>query len=152
VEVTPRDPNKPVRLKVTVNYAVCQKLCVPAEANLDLILGDKSGFDDRLKAYEAKVPKTVTPQQAGLTVRRASGAAKPSIEFEIAGGKDTQVFVEGPTGEWALPIPKPIDGTKGRYSFELDGLPPGTDPKAPLDLTFTIVNANRALETKTHLD
>jgi DsbC/DsbD-like thiol-disulfide interchange protein len=152
VHVTPRDPKKPVRLKVTVNYAVCQKLCVPAEASLDLILGDKSGFDERLKTYEGKIPKSVTPQQAGLTVRRTSGAAKPSVEFEIASGNDTQVFVEGPTAEWALPIPKPADGAKGHYSFELDGLPPGTDPKAPLDLTFTIVGADRAIETKAHLD
>jgi DsbC/DsbD-like thiol-disulfide interchange protein len=152
VQVTPRDPKKPVRLKLTVNYAVCQKLCVPAEANLDLVLGDKSGFDERLKSYEAKVPTKASPQQAGLTARRASGAGKPSVEFEIAGEKDVQVFVEGPTAEWALPIPKPVGDAKGRYSFELDGLPPGTDPKSPLDLTFTIVGADRAIETKTHLD
>ena len=152
VQVTARDPKKPVRLKVQVNYAVCQKLCVPVEASLDLVLGDTSGFDERLKAAEAKVPKSVTPQQAGLTVRRASGTPKPSIEFQVAGDKDTQVFVEGPTAEWALPIPKPTGDAKGRYSFALDGLPPGTDPKAPLDLIFTIVGADRAVETKTHLD
>lgn len=151
VQVTPRDPKKPVRLKVTVNYAVCQKLCVPAEAHLDLILGDKSGFDDRLKAAEAKVPASVTPQQAGLTVRRVNGTPKPVVEFEIVGKAD-QVFVEGPTAEWALPIPKAVDAAKGRYSFALDGLPPGADPKAPLDLTFTIVEGDRAIEAKTHLD
>jgi DsbC/DsbD-like thiol-disulfide interchange protein len=154
VEVTPRDPNKPVTLKVTVNYAVCQKLCVPAEANLALTLGDKSDFDQRLTAAEARVPKIVTPQQAGLTAHRAANASKPSIEFDVTGanGKDTRIFVEGPTAEWALPIPKPADGSKTRYSFVLDGLPPGTDPKAPLDLTFTIVEGNKAIQTKTHLD
>jgi DsbC/DsbD-like thiol-disulfide interchange protein len=154
VEVTPRDPNKPVTLKVTVNYAVCEKLCVPGEASLALTLGDKSDFDQRLKTAETSVPKIVTPQQAGLTAHRATGASKPSVEFEVAGanGKDTQIFVEGPSAEWALPIPKPIDGGKTRYSFVLDGLPPGTDPKAPLDLTFTIVGAGKAIQTKTHLD
>ena len=153
VQVTPRDPAKPVRLKVTVNYAVCQKLCVPAEASLDLTLGGASGFDDRLKAAEAKVPKRVSPQQAGLTVRRESTTSKPTVEFEVARGKEAQVFVEGPTNEWALPIPKQISGApKGHYSFALDGLPPGTDPKAPLDLTFTIVGKDGAVETKTHLD
>ena len=151
VQVTPRDPKKPVRLKVTVNYAVCQKLCVPAEAHLDLVLGDKGGFDDRLKAAEAAVPTSVTPQQAGLTARRAGDGSKPAVEFEIA-GKATQVFVEGPTAEWALPIPKAVDRAKGLYNFVLDGLPPGTDPKAPLDLTFTIVGPDRAIETKTRLD
>jgi DsbC/DsbD-like thiol-disulfide interchange protein len=154
VEVTPRDPNKPVNLKVTVNYAVCQKLCVPGEASLALTLGDKSSFDDALTKAEASVPKVVTPQQAGLTAHRASDTAKPSVAFEVAGanGKDTQIFVEGPTAEWALPIPKPVGGSKTRYGFVLDGLPPGTDPKAPLDLTFTIVGAGTAVQTKTHLD
>jgi DsbC/DsbD-like thiol-disulfide interchange protein len=153
VEVTPLDPKKPVNLKVTVNYAVCQKLCVPAEANLVLTLGDKSGFDERLVKAIADVPKTVTPQQAGLTLHRTTDGAKPAVEFEVAGAtKETQIFVEGPTAEWALPIPKPVSGADGRYSFVLDGLPPGTDPKAPLDLTFTIVGAGKAMQAKTHLD
>jgi DsbC/DsbD-like thiol-disulfide interchange protein len=152
IEVTPSDPKKPVTIKVMVNYAVCQKLCVPAEAHLELTLGGKSDFDDTLKQAEARVPTTVTPQQAGLTAHRARVGDKPGVEFEVAGGKDTQIFVEGPTMEWALPIPKPVEGAKNRYSFVLDGLPPGTDPKAPLDLTFTIVSGDKAVETKTHLD
>ncbi|HVV80651.1 MAG TPA: protein-disulfide reductase DsbD domain-containing protein [Pseudolabrys sp.] len=153
VEVTPRDPNKPVHLKLTVNYAVCQKLCVPAEANLELIVGDKSDFDQRLGKAEAAVPKVVSPQQAGLTLHRVNSDAKPAVEVQVAGAnKDTQIFVEGPTLEWALPIPKPVSGAEGRYSFALDGLPPGTDPKAPVDLTFTVVNGDKAIETKTHLD
>jgi DsbC/DsbD-like thiol-disulfide interchange protein len=153
VEVTPRDPKKPVHLKLTVNYAVCQKLCVPAEANLELIVGDKSDFDQRLGKAEAAVPKVVSPQQAGLTLHRVNSDAKPAVEVQVAGAnKDTQIFVEGPTLEWALPIPKPVSGAEGRYSFALDGLPPGTDPKAPVDLTFTVVNGDKAIETKTHLD
>ena len=39
-----------------------------------------------------------------------------------------------------------------RFSFALDGIPPGIDPKAPVDLTFTIIGRERAIETKTHLD
>lgn len=152
VEITPLDPKKPVHIKVMVNYAVCQKLCVPAEAHLELKLGGKSEFDDELQKAEAAVPQVVTPKQAGLTVRRASVGSKPGVEFELAGGQASEVFVEGPTAEWALPIPKPVSGAPGRYDFMLDGLPPGADPKAPLDLTFTIVGADKAVETKTRLD
>jgi DsbC/DsbD-like thiol-disulfide interchange protein len=154
VIVTPKDPSKPVKLRLTAGYAVCEKLCVPAEAHLELSLTrGPNGFNDLIKAATARVPRKVSPQQAGLTVRRTVGAAKPTVEIDITGLPDAHVFVEGPTGEWALPIPKPIAGApKGRFSFELDGLPPGVDPKAPLDLTFTIVGADRALETTTHLD
>jgi hypothetical protein len=63
--------------------------------------------------------------------------------------------VEGPTSEWALPIPKPAQGAPvghRHFGFELDGLPPGVDPKGHFELTFTVVEGDRAIEVKTHLD
>jgi hypothetical protein len=65
------------------------------------------------------------------------------------------MFVEGPTAEWALPIPKAAPGAPAghqHFGFELDGLPPGVNPKGSFDLTFTIVRGGRASEVKTHLD
>ena len=65
------------------------------------------------------------------------------------------MFVEGPTPEWALPIPKPAPGAPAghqQFGFELDGLPPGVDPKGHFELTFTIVEGGRPIEVKTHLD
>ena len=67
----------------------------------------------------------------------------------------SHLFVEGPTPEWALPIPKPAQGApagRRHFGFELDGLPPGVDPKGPFELTFTVVEGDRAIEVKTHLD
>ena len=66
-----------------------------------------------------------------------------------------QIFVEGPTPEWALPVPKQVPGAPAghrRFSFELDGLPPGASPTGSYDLTFTIVEGGRAMEVTTHLD
>jgi DsbC/DsbD-like thiol-disulfide interchange protein len=151
IVVTPKDPEKPVRLKLMAAYAVCEKLCVPAEAQLELLLSPgANGYDEAIKAAQAQVPTKVTPEQIGLKLRRVADAPKPIVEFELAGQPKAEVFVEGPTAEWALPIPK--RRADGRFRFELDGLPSGTDPKAPLDLTFTIVEADRAIETKVHLD
>src|SRR5262249_53432788 len=36
--VTPLQPDKPVRLRLKIDYAVCEKLCVPAEARAELTL------------------------------------------------------------------------------------------------------------------
>lgn len=158
VVVSPQQVGKPVRLRVKVDYAVCEKLCVPAEgrAELTLVTGD-SRHNPALTAAETRVPKQVTAPQLGLTAKRDNSGAKPAVIVELGApaGKPIELFVEGPTPQWALPIPKPVKSApagRAQFSFELDGLPPGADPKSQLDLTFTVVTGDRAVETKTHLD
>ena len=158
VVVSPQQAGKPVRLRVKVDYAVCEKLCVPAEgrAELTLVSGD-SKHNPVLATAETRVPKRVTAAQLGLTAKRVNAGAKPSVIVELGAptGKPVELFVEGPTPQWALPIPKPVNSApagRAQFSFELDGLPPGVDPKGKLDLTFTVVTGDRAVETKTHLD
>ncbi|HTL64483.1 MAG TPA: protein-disulfide reductase DsbD domain-containing protein [Pseudolabrys sp.] len=158
VVVSPQQAGKPVRLRVKVDYAVCEKLCVPVEgrAELTLVSGD-SKHNPVLTTAETRVPKRVTAAQLGLTAKRVNVGAKPSVIVELGAptGKPVELFVEGPTPQWALPIPKPVKSApagRAQFSFELDGLPPGVDPKGQLDLTFTVVTGDRAVETKTHLD
>jgi len=158
VVVSPQQSGKPVRLRVKVDYAVCEKLCVPVEGRAELVLesGD-SKHDPTLTAAEGRVPKHVTAGQLGLTAKRANDGAKPTVTVDLGApaGKPVELFVEGPTPQWALPIPKPAKTAppgRAQFSFELDGLPPGVDPKSPTDLIFTVVTGDRAVETKTHLD
>jgi DsbC/DsbD-like thiol-disulfide interchange protein len=156
--IAPQQPGKPVRLRMKIEYAVCEKLCVPAEGSAELTLGSgTSARNADLGAAEAHVPKTVPAAQIGLTAKRVSAAAKPKVTVDLAApaGQAVELFVEGPTPDWALPIPTPAQGaTTGhaRFVFELDGLPRGVDPKGNFDLTFTVVTGERALEIKTHLD
>jgi hypothetical protein len=95
--------------------------------------------------------------QLGLTAKRTDSGAKPAVIVDLGAttGKPVELFVEGPTSLWALPIPKPVKSApagRAQFSFDLDGLPPGVDAKGQLDLTFTVVTGDRALEVKTHLD
>lgn len=158
VQVTPKDPGKPVKLRVKLDYAVCEKLCVPAEgkAEIPLAAGD-SALDSVLQAAEARVPRTAAAADLGLTARRVAGGAKPLVMLELAapGGGPVQVFAEGPSPEWALPIPQAAQGApagRQHFSFTLDGLPGGVDPKGAFDLTFTVVTGERAYEVVTRLD
>jgi DsbC/DsbD-like thiol-disulfide interchange protein len=158
VVVSPQQAGKPVRLRVKIDYAVCEKLCVPAEGRAELTLvGGDSKHNPVLTTAETRVPRRVTPAQLGLTAKRVNTGAKPSVIVELGAptGKPVEIFVEGPTPQWALPIPKPVKSApagRAQFSFELDGLPPGVDPKGQLDLTFTVVTGDRAVETKAHLD
>lgn len=156
--IAPQQPGKPVRLRVKIDYAVCEKLCVPAEGSAELTLGPGAGAHNAdLVAAETRVPKAVPAAQIGLTAKRVNAAAKPLVAVDLAApaGQPVELFVEGPTPEWALPIPAPAPGAPtghAHFTFELDGLPPGVDPKGKFDLTFTVVTGERALEVKTHLD
>jgi DsbC/DsbD-like thiol-disulfide interchange protein len=158
VAVVPQQPGKPVRLRLKIDYAVCEKLCVPAEGRAELILGaGNSAHNSELSAAEERVPKQVTATQAGLTARRVNTGTKPLVAVDLAApaGQPVALFVEGPTPKWALPIPKPVrpaPAGRAQFSFELDGSPPGTDPKGQVDLTFTVVTGDRAVELKTRLD
>ncbi len=159
VQITPKQPGKPVTLRLKFDYAVCEKLCIPAEGKAELTFTPTDGAANEaaLAAAENSVPKPATAAEAGLTARRVTSAAKPLVEVAIKadGNKPMTVFVEGPSAEWALPIPTPAQGAPAgtrHFGFELDGLPPGVDPKAAFDLTFTVVEGERAIEVTTHLD
>lgn len=157
VEIMPRDARKPVSLKLGLFYAVCDKLCVPASGHVALTLmpGQASGFGERIAAAQASVPKQVTAKDAGLSLKRITGGSKPMVAVDVANVEVREIFVEGPNADWALPIPKPVQGSPTghqQFSFALDGMPPGVDPKGRLDLTLTIIGRGRAIETTTHLD
>jgi DsbC/DsbD-like thiol-disulfide interchange protein len=156
--ISPQQPGKPVRLRLKADYAVCEKMCVPAEGRTELllVLAD-SAQNSGLTAAEARVPKQTTAAQAGLTAQRVGGGAKPTVAVDLAAppGQPVELFVEGPSPQWALPIPKPAQGSqagRAQFRFELDGLPPGVNPKGPVDLIFTVVTGDRAVEVQTHLD
>jgi DsbC/DsbD-like thiol-disulfide interchange protein len=161
LHVVPKDPGKPVLLDLKLSYAVCEKLCVPAEATARLTLAAvASALDTALAAAEARVPRPSRVGDTGAlairTVRREEGEQRARIVVDVAAPKEAAVdlFAEGPTADWALPLPEP-KGMPGpglrRFAFELDGLPAGTQPKGA-ELTFTLVANTEAIEVKTRLD
>ncbi|MBI3705414.1 MAG: cytochrome C biogenesis protein [Rhizobiales bacterium] len=156
VLIAPLLPGKPVTLRLKLDYAVCEKLCIPAEGRAELTLrAGASSLDGALAAAEARVPKSVSAAAAGLSLRRVNDTAKPLIAVDLKADKAVALFVEGPTPEWALPIPMPAQGAPAghrHFGFELNGLPPGVDPKGHFELTFTVVDGEHAIEVKTHLD
>jgi len=158
VSVTPKEPGQPVTLHVKIDYAICDKLCVPASGQAELTLAPGTSANEAaLAAAQARVPKPVAPTTLGLTLKRVSKDGKPAVTVDVKAAKDApvQIFAEGPTADWALPVPKKTAGApagKRRFTFALDGLPPGVNPKAPAELTLTVVEGDKAYETKVHLD
>ena len=72
----PRDPAKPVTLALHANYAVCEKVCLPAKAQLTLTLpaAAASPYAGAVEAALAAAPRAVAPKDFGeLTPDGADG-------------------------------------------------------------------------------
>lgn len=161
LSVVPQTGSKPMTLRLTVEYAVCEKLCVPAQASLQLALTDRnSSYDTVLAAARSRVPKRrAIGEGSGLaiaSVHRDGAAPRPRGIIEVVAPPlaDVDLFVEGPTADWALPIPIPLDpppnGLRRRFAFDLDGAPPGAKYEGAL-LTVTAAMAGNAIEVSTPL-
>jgi DsbC/DsbD-like thiol-disulfide interchange protein len=161
LHIVPKDGGRPVTLRMKLDYAACEKLCVPAKAAAELVLGGRASSNDAIVAdAEARVPR---PGKIGdstvpsiRAVAREQGAGKPRIVVDVAvpSGAAATLFAEGPTPEWALPLPEPVAppavGVQ-RFAFELDGLPPGAKASGAT-LRLTAVAGERAVEVAFRLD
>jgi hypothetical protein len=76
------------------------------------------------------------------------------VDVAAPPGTRADLFAEGPTPDWALPVPAPVGGAPDglhRFTFDLDGGPPGTDYRAS-PLTLTAVGGPDAIEVTIRLD
>ena len=162
VRVIPIDATRPVTLHAKIRYEACGVQCVPANAALDLMLPGQGAAEASLEKAEQRVPKrTALGARAAnalavLSVHREPGEPHERVTVEVAAppGAPIELFAEGPTAEWALPLPEPVGPAQGatrRFTFDLDGLPPGAQAKGAT-LTLTAVSGDDAIEVPDHLD
>lgn len=151
MRVVAKDAGKPVVMRAAISYAVCEKMCIPVEANAELAFTSVASTEDgALTAALDTVPKPVGLGEGNpFTVREVKRDGKNvMVDVTTPEGKAPNLYVEGPTSDWALPIPK-LDkqspaGVK-RFNFELDGLPSGATADGAT-LKLTLVGADKAYE------
>ncbi|MCC6947776.1 MAG: hypothetical protein IT539_08420 [Bradyrhizobiaceae bacterium] len=154
-----KDPAKPVALRLKLDFGVCQKICIPADATLALDVPVKlSATQPGLAAAEARVPKQASLGEGkDFTVLTAkvgkSGKPRAVIDVAVPAGKPFDLFAEGPTDAWALPLPEKLDAGAGkvRYSVTFDDAPAGSGP-IPSRLRLTLTSGERAIEVLAPLD
>src|SRR5262249_44385439 len=103
--------------------------------------------------------KTVLGEGSSLaikSVRREDAVGRRRVIVDVAAPAAARValFAEGPTPDWALPVPKAIDGAPAglqRFAFALDGAPPGATYDGAA-IALTAVAGNIAIEVVTRLD
>ena len=155
LEITAQDTAKPVMLALRIDYAVCEKLCVPADGKAELALsGQASANDWKLAASDALVPRPVKIGEGTPTIRAVMREGSRILVDVAAPPGRIELFAEGPTPDWALPVPSPVAGApegQQRFAFELDGLPAGAKPEGAT-LTLTAVAGEQAVEVPFRLD
>jgi DsbC/DsbD-like thiol-disulfide interchange protein len=163
LRIAPEDAAKHSSLHLKLGYAICDNLCVPVEANLKLALNGDGAGEAALERAEIRVPRRIAlgrnigPNKglAILAVHRQPGDAHERVVVDVAAqtGEPVDLFVEGPTPEWSLPLPEPAggNGATRQFSFDLDGLPPDAHADGAT-LTFTAVSPDDAIEVPARLD
>src|SRR5580698_6464197 len=157
LRIVAKNTDKPVTLRAAINYAVCEKLCIPVEASAELAFNSVASTEDSaLFAALDTVPK---PANVGdpnpLTIRDVERDGKSTVVVDVVtpDTRNVSLFVEGPTPDWALPVPKLLEhGPAGvkRFAFELDGLPPGANPEGAA-LKLTLVGGDHSYEFNINL-
>ena len=160
LRVVPINPQAPSVVTVKIDYGVCEKVCIPVDATATLTLSPQGSVHGRrLRAAESRVPRPTTLAAAGALAVSAvhmERGERPRVVVDVKApdGAAVDLFAEGPSADWALPLPEPIAGGAAgtrRFAFELDGLPSGASAK-DARLTLTAVTADDAIEVAIRLD
>lgn len=158
LRIVAKNADKPARLRADISYAVCEKICIPIEANVELAFASVASTEDSvLFAALDTVPKPASVGDPNpLTIRDVKREGKSTVLVDVVApdARTVNLFVEGPTPDWGLPVPKLLEhsppGVK-RFAFELDGVPPGTNPEGAA-LKLTLVGGERSYEFNINLE
>ncbi len=163
VLIEPVKSGEPVDLNLKMEFAVCADICIPADADLKLTVGD-DGFFSRsyaplLTRYIDRVP---TRQTSGDDRKPAVSRTdaqlngnKPYLEVDAKfpeGAKGADLFVEGPEGFYLAPAEPVGKQEDGAMRFKVD-LTKGDDPKElkGKTVTLTLVSDAGQAETSWHI-
>jgi DsbC/DsbD-like thiol-disulfide interchange protein len=156
LRIIPKSTDKPVTLRATIDYAICERLCLPVDASLELGFAEAvSAMDAELATALNTVPKPAEIGDGPYGIREVKrDGNRVLIDVLKPQSGHVELFVEGPTPSWSLPEPKPDDRAPAglsRYAFDLEGLPPGAKAEGAA-LKFTLVGRDAAFEYNVNLN
>ncbi|HRF09355.1 MAG TPA: protein-disulfide reductase DsbD family protein [Xanthobacteraceae bacterium] len=157
LRIHPKDSAKPVVLHLKLDFATCEKLCIPAEATLSLTIKAGDGDEPLLASAEQRVPvlqDSSKPRSLAVLAAKVERGTDPS-------GKDSRIivkalartvgkldlFAEGPDEEWTFALPTLISNEAGHVTFAipLEGARLGK-AEVPPKIRLTLVAGEEAIE------
>jgi len=155
--VEAREPGKPVKLKLDVDYGVCKDLCIPASASLSLDLTGEAIHRATIEGALARVP---IPQPAGYDAPLSIGSVEPlpgqirrfAVHVRAPEGSQASLFAEAPEN-WFLSTSAEMQPTtpgSGMFILAVEEHPKPSPGSVPVRLT--LVASGQAVETEIRLD
>jgi DsbC/DsbD-like thiol-disulfide interchange protein len=150
--VKAKEPGKPVRLALAIDYGICKDICIPAHAELKAVLQGDGPHGSALAKALADVPR---PQALGVHGDLSvvgiehSAQGKPGfiVTVRAPAGTRPALFAEGPEN-WYLSTSLPDDAN--RFTVTMEDKP--KDAAGPISIRLTLVAGERAIETDVSLD
>lgn len=151
LEITAIDPDKPIRLRATVDLGVCKDVCMPAALTLSADLQAPGAPDAAIKAALNARPET--GDEAGLT--QISCQVDPisdglrvtaTILMPATGGTETVVLEPGQEAVWVSETQSTREGRSLTATADFvptSGAPFALDRSA---MMVTVLGADRAVE------
>jgi DsbC/DsbD-like thiol-disulfide interchange protein len=139
-----RDAAKPATLRLNANFAVCEKVCLPAKAHLELNLSSAgaSPYAGAIDAALAAVPRAVPPKDFGALEALGDRWRLCAPHKE---GAARDLFVEPPEGWWLKVAPARADEGQDCFALTIGDKP--KDAVLPVTLRLTLTGGAGALET-----
>ncbi|MEA2841128.1 MAG: hypothetical protein QOF41_2458 [Methylobacteriaceae bacterium] len=97
VRVVPQDAGKPVDLLLDLDYAACEKICLPVHATLELPLPPRDGGQTKaIAAAEAAVPRQLSLEEIArnIAMQPVPDADKPTWRLRWRGSRPDDLFAE----------------------------------------------------------
>lgn len=164
LRVRPADPKLPVKLNLKFDFATCEKICIPADAKLSLVVPLETASEIALDGAAARVPAKEKlsdlepPSIVSVALdrgKRADGKdARILVTIDADNDAPLDLFAEGPDDTWTIALPKRLTAAASKsptFDIPLDGSRYGK-AEVPPRLRLTLVAGAKAIEIEVPLD
>ena len=146
--VTPVDPARPISLALKLDYATCEKICIPAQAMLHLDLAPGARASELAGLIGDWLARTPRPPGDPAAPRPVLSPAEKTNAWHVRfeGTAPADLFAEGPD-DWFFDTKRSAEG------FDLIlAQTPADAPAGSVEVILTMVSGDRAFEARAPLD
>lgn len=151
VEITPRNPAKPVRLKGTMDLGVCKDVCIPEQLDFDHTLDAEAGRNPAIAAALAQRPysaqeASVVHTSCHLTPTSDGMRIEARVTMPSAGGQEVAVIEPGNPALWASQTDTKRQGNTLVATSEVINAAGGPFALDRSEIRITVLGSNHAVD------